>query len=229
MTQETHTRYLIVTHNAVTMSRMDRLYGVTMIEKGVSRLVSVDLGAAENCSRRSSQAADCASPPSRARERGVRARHQMIMPVIDSSAGMIPPRKISGLPDATHAGPVVPATHGACERFRRRRRRRGRLCGSVVDGNDRRAALRVKADLPLGRPVGWSGVLDEPSPRIRRGRRRRGIDVEPGRGKRLGAGGALAIRRRRGPAFKLAEDVGETDPGPGERQHGEREQDPEAR
>jgi chromosome segregation protein len=47
MTQETDTRYLIVTHNAVTMSRMHRLYGVTMIEKGVSRLVSVDLGGAE--------------------------------------------------------------------------------------------------------------------------------------------------------------------------------------
>jgi chromosome segregation protein len=47
MTQETDTRYMIVTHNAVTMSRMDRLYGVTMIEKGVSRLVSVDLGSAE--------------------------------------------------------------------------------------------------------------------------------------------------------------------------------------
>ena len=47
MTLETDTRYLIVTHNAVTMSRMDRLYGVTMIEKGVSRLVSVDLGGAE--------------------------------------------------------------------------------------------------------------------------------------------------------------------------------------
>jgi chromosome segregation protein len=47
MTQETDTRYLIVTHNAVTMSRMDRLYGVTMIEKGVSRLVSVDLVGAE--------------------------------------------------------------------------------------------------------------------------------------------------------------------------------------
>ncbi|HEY6049090.1 MAG TPA: AAA family ATPase [Sphingomicrobium sp.] len=47
MTQETDTRYMIVTHNAVTMSRMDRLYGVTMIEKGVSRLVSVDLGGAE--------------------------------------------------------------------------------------------------------------------------------------------------------------------------------------
>ena len=47
MTQETDTRYLIVTHNAVTMARMDRLYGVTMIERGVSRLVSVDLGSAE--------------------------------------------------------------------------------------------------------------------------------------------------------------------------------------
>jgi chromosome segregation protein len=47
MTRETDTRFLIVTHNAVTMSRMHRLYGVTMIEKGVSRLVSVDLGGAE--------------------------------------------------------------------------------------------------------------------------------------------------------------------------------------
>ena len=47
MTRETNTRYLIVTHNAVTMSRMHRLFGVTMIEQGVSRLVSVDLGGAE--------------------------------------------------------------------------------------------------------------------------------------------------------------------------------------
>ncbi len=47
MVEETDTRYLIVTHNAVTMSRMHRLYGVTMIERGVSRLVSVDLRAAE--------------------------------------------------------------------------------------------------------------------------------------------------------------------------------------
>ncbi len=47
MTRETKTRYLIVTHNAVTMARMHRLFGVTMIEKGVSRLVSVDLGGAE--------------------------------------------------------------------------------------------------------------------------------------------------------------------------------------
>jgi chromosome segregation protein len=47
MAAETDTRYLIVTHNAVTMSRMHRLFGVTMIERGVSRLVSVDLGGAE--------------------------------------------------------------------------------------------------------------------------------------------------------------------------------------
>jgi chromosome segregation protein len=47
MVHETDTRYLIVTHNAVTMSRMHRLFGVTMIEKGISRLVSVDLGGAE--------------------------------------------------------------------------------------------------------------------------------------------------------------------------------------
>ena len=47
MTRETATRYLIVTHNAVTMSRMHRLFGVTMVERGVSRLVSVDLGGAE--------------------------------------------------------------------------------------------------------------------------------------------------------------------------------------
>ena len=47
MNRETDTRYLIVTHNAVTMSRMHRLFGVTMVEQGVSRLVSVDLGGAE--------------------------------------------------------------------------------------------------------------------------------------------------------------------------------------
>lgn len=46
MTRETATRYLIVTHNAATMSRMHRLFGVTMVEQGVSRLVSVDLGGA---------------------------------------------------------------------------------------------------------------------------------------------------------------------------------------
>jgi chromosome segregation protein len=43
MCRQTDTRFLIITHHAVTMSRMDRLYGVTMAEQGVSQLVSVDL------------------------------------------------------------------------------------------------------------------------------------------------------------------------------------------
>src|SRR3569623_267321 len=47
MVGETDTRYLSVTHNAVSMSRMHRLFGVTMVEKGVSRLVGVDLGGEE--------------------------------------------------------------------------------------------------------------------------------------------------------------------------------------
>jgi chromosome segregation protein len=47
MCRETETRYLVVTHNAVSMARMHRLFGVTMVERGVSRLVSVDLGGAE--------------------------------------------------------------------------------------------------------------------------------------------------------------------------------------
>ncbi len=47
MSELTDTRFLIVTHNAVTMSRMHRLFGVTMGERGVSQLVSVDLARAE--------------------------------------------------------------------------------------------------------------------------------------------------------------------------------------
>ncbi|MEL6582354.1 MAG: chromosome segregation protein SMC [Pseudomonadota bacterium] len=47
MTRQTRTRFLIITHHAVTMSRMDRLFGVTMVEQGVSQLVSVDLNRAE--------------------------------------------------------------------------------------------------------------------------------------------------------------------------------------
>lgn len=41
------TRFLVVTHHPITMARMDRLFGVTMAERGVSQLVSVDLQAAE--------------------------------------------------------------------------------------------------------------------------------------------------------------------------------------
>jgi chromosome segregation protein len=47
MVRETGTRFLVVTHHPLTMARMDRLYGVTMQERGVSRLLSVDLQAAE--------------------------------------------------------------------------------------------------------------------------------------------------------------------------------------
>ena len=48
MCRRTETRFLIITHHAVTMSRMDRLFGVTMGEQGVSQLVSVDLKVAES-------------------------------------------------------------------------------------------------------------------------------------------------------------------------------------
>ncbi|CAM3382462.1 AAA family ATPase [Paracoccus nototheniae] len=47
MTRRTDTRFLIITHHAVTMGRMDRLFGVTMVEQGISQLVSVDLKRAE--------------------------------------------------------------------------------------------------------------------------------------------------------------------------------------
>jgi len=43
MTKSTDTRFIIITHNPITMARMDRLFGVTMAERGVSQLVSVDL------------------------------------------------------------------------------------------------------------------------------------------------------------------------------------------
>jgi len=47
MRRRTRTRFIAITHNPVTMSRMDRLFGVTMAERGVSQLVSVDLSTAE--------------------------------------------------------------------------------------------------------------------------------------------------------------------------------------
>ncbi len=43
MTRATDTRFLIITHNPITMARMNRLFGVTMVERGVSQLVAVDL------------------------------------------------------------------------------------------------------------------------------------------------------------------------------------------
>ena len=47
LTNITQTRFIIITHHALTMSRMHRLYGITMPEKGVSQLVAVDLQKAE--------------------------------------------------------------------------------------------------------------------------------------------------------------------------------------
>ncbi len=48
LTNITNTRFIIVTHHALTMSKMNRLYGVTMPEKGISQLVAVDLQKAES-------------------------------------------------------------------------------------------------------------------------------------------------------------------------------------
>ena len=47
LTKITETKFIIITHHPLTMSKMDRLYGVTMPEKGISQLVSVDLEKAE--------------------------------------------------------------------------------------------------------------------------------------------------------------------------------------
>ena len=47
MASVTDTRFVVITHNPITMARMNRLYGVTMSERGISQLVSVDLQRAE--------------------------------------------------------------------------------------------------------------------------------------------------------------------------------------
>lgn len=47
MRKKTDTRFIAITHNPITMARMDRLFGVTMAERGVSQLVSVALAEAE--------------------------------------------------------------------------------------------------------------------------------------------------------------------------------------
>ncbi len=47
MVRRTETRFIVITHNPITMARMDRLFGVTMAERGVSQLVSVNLDVAE--------------------------------------------------------------------------------------------------------------------------------------------------------------------------------------
>ena len=43
MAESGETRFIVITHHRLTMARMDRLYGVTMAERGISQLVSVDL------------------------------------------------------------------------------------------------------------------------------------------------------------------------------------------
>ncbi len=48
LARQTGTRFLVITHHRLTMARMDRLFGVTMAERGVSQLVSVDLQEAAN-------------------------------------------------------------------------------------------------------------------------------------------------------------------------------------
>jgi chromosome segregation protein len=48
LTRGTSTRFLVITHHRMTMARVDRLFGVTMSERGISQLVSVDLDSAES-------------------------------------------------------------------------------------------------------------------------------------------------------------------------------------
>jgi chromosome segregation protein len=48
MSEETDTRFLVITHHPMTMTHMDRLFGVTMAERGISQLVSVDLQTAQS-------------------------------------------------------------------------------------------------------------------------------------------------------------------------------------
>jgi chromosome segregation protein len=47
MARTTEARFVIITHNPITMARMNRVFGVTMAEQGVSQLLSVDLEMAE--------------------------------------------------------------------------------------------------------------------------------------------------------------------------------------
>ena len=58
MVRETETRFMVVTHHPLTMARMDRLYGVTMQERGVSRVLSVDLARATEMAEPARMAAE---------------------------------------------------------------------------------------------------------------------------------------------------------------------------
>ncbi len=57
---QTGTRFLVITHHRTTMARMDRLYGVTMPERGISQLVSVDLARAAELRHRAPTELDAA-------------------------------------------------------------------------------------------------------------------------------------------------------------------------
>ena len=59
----TDTRFLLITHHALTMARVDRLFGVTMQERGVSELVSVDLATAEQFAETNTPANTPANAP----------------------------------------------------------------------------------------------------------------------------------------------------------------------
>ena len=63
MVKETGTKFLVVTHHPTTMARMDRLYGVTMQERGVSRLLSVDLARATEMVDPPRMAPEMVNPP----------------------------------------------------------------------------------------------------------------------------------------------------------------------
>ena len=65
MTKSTDTRFMIITHNPITMARMNRLYGVTMAERGISQLVSVDLEGAVAAARSGVAAPSSAVVPAR--------------------------------------------------------------------------------------------------------------------------------------------------------------------
>jgi len=58
MVRNTGTRFLVITHHPLTMARMDQLYGVTMQERGVSRVLSVDLRRAEEMAEQPRMAAE---------------------------------------------------------------------------------------------------------------------------------------------------------------------------
>ena len=101
--RETKTRFLVVTHHPMTMARMDRLYGVTMQERGVSRLLSVDLARAAAMVERQCRS-NC---PWKTRPASLR---------IDELAGSVHPgrmlRRFEALLDPTGPEPTAPPTAG---------------------------------------------------------------------------------------------------------------------